>query len=393
MINFDFNSYIDINKNDYKKYLAKKEEIINKLNTSNMNGWLNDVDNSQIKKIIEYKDYIKNNSDLLVVIGIGGSYLPSYAFNKALLNYFKNDFEVIYVGYSLSSNYMNDLLEYIKDRKIIINVISKSGNTLETSITYDILNNFMIKKYGEEETINRTIITTDKNNGLLREKVNKYNYKSLIIPNNIGGRYSFLTPAHLLVLSLNYDINKIIKGYQKGLELIDSAFNYAINRRCLFDKGKYIENFCIFDEKLLPFVEFLKQLFGESEGKNRKGIFPTSSLYSRDLHSLGQFIQDGNNIIFETYIYINNNSLFKYKNTDLDSINNIVLDSVIKAHYDGGVTSNIIKIDNLNEESISMLISYFMLSAAFSAYLFDIEPFDQPGVEIYKKNIKENLKI
>ena len=202
-----------------------------------------------------------------------------------------------------------------------------------------------------------------------------------------------MTPAHLLPLSVNYDIDEIIKGYYHGRRLIDYAYQYAVVRKLLFDKKKYIENYCIYEENLLSFTEWLKQLFGETEGKNNKGIFPVSTLNTRDLHSLGQFIQEGNKILFETYIKIKeSDNYIKYNNRTLHEINNIVEDSVLRAHVKGGVPCIEIELDNITPYNISSLIYFFQLSAAFSGYLFEVYPFDQPGVEVYKEEVKNSLQ-
>ena len=234
---------------------------------------------------------------------------------------------------------------------------------------------------------------TDKDKGNLREEANKEGYKSLVIPSNIGGRYSFITPTHLLPLSINYDIDEIIDGYYHGKRLIDKAYQYAVTRKLLFDLNRNIENFCISEQSMGSFTEWLKQLFGETEGKERVGIFPTSSIHTRDLHSLGQFIQDGNKILFETYIRIDKvDNYIEYNGRSLHEISNIVSSSVIRAHYKGDVPCIEITLDELTPYNLSCLIYFFQLSAAFSAYLFGVEPFNQPGVEIYKKEIQEALK-
>lgn len=263
---------------------------------------------------------------------------------------------------------------------------------METTITYKILKDVLKRKYDSEELKKHIIITTDKESGKLRQEVNKKGYKSFIIPNDIGGRYSFITPAHLLPLSINYDIDKIVKGYFHGKRLIDSAYLYAATRYLLFKHGKFIENFSVEEENISYFCEWLKQLFGETEGKNGKGIYPTSTIYTRDLHSLGQFIQDGNKILFETFLRVkDNNNYIEYDNRNLNEINNVVIDSVIRAHSTGNVPCLEIEMNELNTENIASLIYFFQLAAAFSGYLFEINPFNQPGVEIYKEEVRKSL--
>lgn len=393
MIKFDFNTYVKpfINLDDYNSLMNKKEEVLDKFNNSTMTGWTKDISEELKNDLKDTANYIKDNFDCLVVIGIGGSFLGSYAYDKMFRKYFNDSkFEIIYAGTTLSSKYLDELLEYLNNKNFCINVISKSGSTMETNITYKVLKDLLKRKY--DNITNRIIVTTDKEKGPLREEVNREGYKSFEIPNDIGGRYSFITPAHLLPLAINYDLDRIVKGYYKGKRLLDEAFEYAVIRNCLFKNNKYIENFCVYEENMSYFTEWLKQLFGESEGKNNLGIYPTSTVHTRDLHSLGQFIQEGNKIIFETFIkVVNSNNYIDYNGRKLNEINNLVLDSVMRAHYSGKVPCLEIEIDEMSLENISSLMYFFMLSAAFSGYLFGIEPFDQPGVEVYKKEVRESL--
>ena len=396
MIKFDFKTYVKdfIDSKKYDELLGKKQEIISKFNSSDMIGWTRELDKQLLNEINETAQSIKENFDCLVVIGIGGSFLGSYAFDKMFRSYFNDDkFEIIYAGTTLSSKYLDELLTYLKDKNFCINVISKSGTTMETSITYKLLKDLLKRKYQPEELVNHIIVTTDKEKGTLREEVNQMNYKSFIIPDDIGGRYSFITPAHLLPLAINYNLKDIVDGYFDGKRFIDKAYEYAVIRYLMFKNKKYVENYCVYEENLTYFTEWLKQLFGETEGKNGVGIYPTSNVHTRDLHSLGQFIQEGNKIIFETFIKIDKtDNYINYGDKSLNDINNIVLDSVMKAHYSGGVPCIEIELSDLNPEEMASLIYFFMLSAAFSGYLFGVEPFNQPGVEVYKKEVKESLK-
>ena len=395
MIKFDFETYINkfIDINEYNEIYSKKENYIQKLRDSDMSGWTKEFDKSIIEEINETAKFIKENFDCLVVIGIGGSFLGSYAFEKMFKSYFNDrNFEIIYAGTTLSSKYLDELLNYLKDKNFCLNVISKSGTTMETSITYKLLKDLLKRKYSAEEIKKHIIVTTDKEKGALREEVNKEGYKSFIIPNDIGGRYSFITPAHLLPLAINFNLKDIVDGYYDGKRYIDKAFEYAVKRYLLFNKNKLIENYCVYEENMSYFTEWLKQLFGETEGKNGVGIYPTSTVHTRDLHSLGQFIQEGNKIIFETYIKVDETKNYiDYNGTNLHKINNIVEDSVMKAHYSGNVPCMEIEITSINVDDISQLIYFFMLSAAFSGYLFGIDPFNQPGVEVYKKEVKESF--
>ena len=392
---FDFKTYTYnfINKEQYETIYKEKDNWFQKLSNSEMTGWMREIDSSVVDRIKRTANYIKNHYDCLVVIGIGGSFLGSYAFHKIFQKYFNdNSYEVIYAGTTLSSEYLDELLIYLNNKNFCLNVISKSGTTLETSITYKVIKDLLKRKYGEEGLIDHIILTTDKEKGALRQEANEKGYVSFEIPKDIGGRYSFVTPAHLLPLALNYDIDKIIDGYYDGKRYSDKAFEYALTRRLLFNNNKVIENYCVYEEKLSYFTEWLKQLFGETEGKEGVGIYPTSSVHTRDLHSLGQFIQEGHKVIFETFIKIKNSSYYiSYKGKELQEINNSVLDSVIRAHYSGKVPCLEIEIEELTVEKVASLIYFFQLSAAFSGLLFGVNPFNQPGVEVYKKEIKDTL--
>ena len=394
MVKFDFDTYSKnyIDEEIFNKNFNRKEEIFSKFNNSEMIGWTRKVDNSIIDEILSLRDEVKSNANCFVVVGIGGSYLGSKAINDIFSDYYEDSsFEIIYLGNNLSSKYIRDTLEYLKNKDFYVNVISKSGNTKEVEVSYELIKSLMNEKYSEEEKRKRIIITTDSNSGKLREEVKKFNYRSFVIPSDIGGRYSLITPAHLLPLSFKLDIKKLVNGFYSGLELKDEAMYYASIRKSLFDTGKYIENYSVYEENFNYFLEWLKQLFAESEGKDFKGIFPVSTIGTRDLHSLGQFIQEGNPVIFETFIKILNVTDFKYENRRLDEINNIVLDSVVQAHIKSGVRCNIIEVSEIDEESIGLLCAFFMLSAAYSGYLFDVNPFNQPGVEVYKECLRNNL--
>lgn len=395
MIKFDFNTYTNrfIDKDKYNLLINQKKEYIDKLYKSDMTGWMKKIKKEIIEDIEKTAKYIKDNYDTLVVIGIGGSFLGSFSFLKLFEPYFnKNFLEIIYAGTTLSSKYLDELLTYLEDKNFCINVISKSGKTMETRITYKVLKDSLKRKYSDEEIKKRIIITTDKEKGLLREEAIKEGYKTFEIPNDIGGRYSFMTPAHLLPLACNFNLQEIIDGYYDGKRYIDAAYQYAVIRKLLFEKGKVVENFCVNEENQLMFLEWLKQLFGESEGKKGVGIFPTSCLYTRDLHSLGQFIQQGNKILFETFIKIKEKeSYISYNNKTLNTINETVIDSVERAHFKGDIPIIEIEIDKLNKEEFSSLLYFFQLSAAFSGFLFDINPFDQPGVEVYKEEVRNSL--
>lgn len=389
MLKFDFNTYcenkINIDKN-------QKKEIKDKLYNSNMTGWLDNIDSNLVNDIKDVVNNIKKHSECLVVIGIGGSFLGSKAVYEMSKSYFDDGFKVIYAGNNLSSKYLNELLDYLCNVDFSINVISKSGTTMEPSIAYEYIKNLMVNKYDSYELKKRIIITTDPVKGTLREEVNKEGYVSFSIPENIGGRYSIMTAAHLLPLAFNIDIDKFIEGYYKGIEYFDDAYNYALQRVELFNRGYSVESYTVYEENMYYFAEWIKQLYGETEGKDGKGLLPISTIQPRDLHSLGQFIQSGNKILFETFIKVKESMKLSYKSSDLHSVNNLVLDSVRTAHNKGDVPSLLIEIERIDEYNIGELMMFFMIGAGLSGYLFGVEPFDQPGVEIYKEEVRNNLK-
>lgn len=386
MIKFDFNSTVY----DYNCELLEKENVIDKLNTYDMIGWKNEVKKDDYLDMINKVNEIKSHSKVLLVIGIGGSFLGSKALYDMFKGYFKEDFKVLYAGYSLSSDYLNDLIESLKDEDLTINVISKSGNTMEIKLAYNLFKKFMIEKYGEDAK-NRIIITTG-DSGYLHDEAISGGYYTMSIPDNIGGRYSMMTPAHLFPLAFNIDILKLIDGYNSGDNFIDDAYKYSCNRKMLYDNGFVVENFVTYEPKYTMFNEWLKQLFGESEGKDRKGIFPTSTVFTRDLHSLGQFIQEGSNILFETVFVTRKNKKLIIDDVDLNDVENNVIDAVRIAHYKGNNSINFIELDELNEYDIGAIVKFFFYSAAFSSILFGVNPFNQPGVEVYKSEVRNKLE-
>ena len=396
MIKFDFNTMVDsfIDKDNYNNLMSRKDEVYSKFSEAYMTGWTKAIEVDELNEILRVRDEVLEHSECLVVIGIGGSFLGSYAVEKMLSPYFNNyNFEVIYAGTTLSSKYMSELLDYLRDKDFSINVISKSGTTMETTITYKLLKGLLEEKYSGEDLVKRIIVTTDKVKGTLREEVNECGYPSFSIPDDVGGRYSIMTAAHLFPLSFNIELEDFLNGYYSGEELREEAFKYAATRVALYNSGKVVENYVTYEENMYYFTEWLKQLYGESEGKEGVGIFPVSTVHTRDLHSLGQFIQEGNKIIFETFMKVENSDEIIYNGKNLHEINNIVLDSVRSAHKIGEVPSLEISLDRVDEATIGQLMYFYMLGAAFSGFLFNIDPFNQPGVEVYKKEVRENLGV
>ena len=389
----DIATYMDkfLNKELVKKYSSRKMDVFQKLDAADMNGWLS-PDVSFVDDILKVRDRVRSQSSCLVVIGIGGSFLGSCALYSMFTPYFKEqDFKVIFAGTTLSSSYMSELLEYLETVDFSINVISKSGTTMETSLTYSAIKSVMEKKYSREDIKERIIITTDPVKGNLRREVEEEGYSSFVIPDNIGGRYSLLTAAHLFPLSFCLDIKELIEGYFEGIKRRDDAFSYAVIRRSMFDQGKVVENFVTYENNFYYYMEWLKQLFGETEGKNGVGVFPVSMIHTRDLHSLGQFIQEGNKIIYETFFKIKKMKSYDINGRDLHDMNLLVEDSVISAHVSGGVPCIVLELDEVSPKNLGEVSAFFFLVAAFSGYLFDVDPFNQPGVEVYKSEVRSRL--
>jgi glucose-6-phosphate isomerase len=401
MINFDFHKYVldYIKKEDKVKYLEKAREIKTRFLEGDLKYW-NKLDtfisSQELKKIVNMTDYIRSNCDVFLVIGIGGSYMGSKAVIEALSPmYDRKKPEIIFLGTDLCSEDYHETLEYIKDKSVILNVISKSVTTLEPSVAFSLVMKIMEEKYSEEELKNRVIITTDPETGDLRDLANLKGYVTFTVPPKVGGRFSCLTPVGLLPISVaGINIIKLIEGARSSYERVDRAIEYAVIRDIFYNKGKIVESFTVYNPKMYYFTEWLKQLFAETQGKGKKGILPISCVNTRDLHSLGQFLQEGHDIIFETVLGIDKDvkvPLDKY-DMELNSLNNIALDKVGLAHANGLTPSNIITIDEKNETTIGELIHFFILAAIIGALLIDENPFDQPGVQEYKKLISEELE-
>ena len=401
MINFDFHKYVSnyIKKEDKVEYLEKAREIKSRFIDGDLKYW-NKLDtfvsSQEFKRIISVSDYIKSNCDVFLVIGIGGSYMGAKAVIEALAPmYNRKKPEIIFLGTNLCSEEYYETLEYIKDKDVIVDVISKSGTTLEPSIAFSLTMDIMKEKYSDEEVKQRVIITTDPEKGTLRELVNKEGYVSFTVPEQVGGRFSVLTPVGLLPIAVaGIDVLQLVQGAKSSFERVDRAIEYAVIRDIFFKKGKDVESFTVYNSKMYYFTEWLKQLFAETQGKQKKALLPISCVNTRDLHSLGQFLQEGHDIIFETVIGIDKDkkvALDKY-DMELNSLNNIALDKVGLAHFNGFTPTNIITIDEKNEFAIGELIHFFILSAIVGALLIDVNPFDQPGVQEYKKLINEELE-
>lgn len=410
-------------KKRIENYKEDAKEAYNKiLNTdeNDMLGWLRLPKNIKKKEIEEIKKVAKEinkNADVLLVIGVGGSYLGAKAALDFLGGYYekKKGLEVIFVGNNLSERYIYEVGEYIKNKDFYINVISKSGGTLEPAVAFRYFRDMADKKY-KKKANKHIIATTDKNKGILKEIANKEKYRTFVVPDNIGGRYSVLTAVGLLpIAAKGYDIEKLLKGAKNAMKglLTDSFENevvqYASARNLYHNIDKKdIEVFATMKPCMISFSEWLKQLFGESECKSGKGIFPASMTYTTDLHSMGQLMQEGKRNIFETFVdsesevktkmitiinkKIDDDHLNYVKGRSVNELNNVAREATIKAHRKGGIPIIKIVFSTFNEETLGELFYFFELSCAISATILGVNPFNQPGVEEYKKNIKESLK-
>ena len=401
MLQFDFETYNKkyVSKDKLDSYQEKNENIKNRFENGDLSHWMNlntYVSNEELIEIKNVANTIKGNCDVFLVIGIGGSYMGSKAVIEALSPiYNRKKPEVIFLGKNINPNEYAEVLDYIKNKEVSVNVISKSGTTLEPSIAFDLILDFMNDKYSEEELKNRIIITTDSQTGTLRQMVNEKGYKSFVVPTIIGGRYSVFTPVGLLPIAVaGIDLDKLLLGVKNAMsQQLDNAIEYATIRDIMYNNDKLIESYTIYDEKLNYITEWLKQLFAESHGKENKGILPISNINTRDLHSMGQYLQEGKDIIFETVIGIKNNkSLYidKYK-SDLNDINNMALIKVCEAHNNGYTPSSIIWLEEINEENLGELLQFFMFAAIAGGLQLGINPFDQPGVQEYKRLVTEGL--
>jgi glucose-6-phosphate isomerase len=396
MIKFDFQTYreniitdSEINKYDHKlkgvaKYFSNYQRVM---------GWAQPrklKDSVVIADINKTASYIRKNCDVFIVIGIGGSYIGSKAVIEALKPYFYNNKmipEIHYLGNSLSSEYLLSVLNIIKNKNVIINYISKSGTTFETDITYNLVMQVMKKKYNEEELKARIIFTTGN------KEIIEDGYKVFEVPENIGGRYSVFTPAGLLPIAVSgLNIEELLDGAIDSQKSATQEIKYAVIRDIMQKREKHVEAFVAYEPKLAPFIEWLKQLYAESLGKKKKGLLPIGLINTTDLHSMGQFIQEGSPILFETVFNIKETKAsINVMGTTLNEINNLASKATSLAHHMAGVLNVVIDIDELDEYHMGYLMQYFMLSCAISGYLNDVNAFNQPGVEEYKRVMKELL--
>ena len=421
---------VDIDKKEIMKYKEQVENIHKDLHRrakkeDDFVGWLElptDYDKKEFKKIQTAAKRINKDSDILLVIGIGGSYLGARAVIEALSSSFYNmqtlkqrkHTLVLFAGNNLNPNYINELIEIIGDKDFSINVISKSGTTTEPAIAFRIFREILENKYGIDEARSRIYITTDKSKGALKKLSEEEGYETFVIPDNVGGRFSVLTAVGLLPIAVSgINIEKLMKGaklaqdnYNDENLKYNECYKYAVLRNILYSQGKTIEVFANYEPKMHYMTEWLKQLFGESEGKDKKGIFPAGIDLTTDLHSLGQYMQDGIRNLFETVVYIetpksnitinadddNLDGLNYLTGKDLDYVNKKAMEGTIKAHVTGGVPNIVIKMEKLDEENLGGLIYFFELACGMSGNILNVNPFNQPGVEEYKRNMFELLE-
>lgn len=380
-------------------------------------GWVDlpvNYDKEEFARIKAAAERIKKNSDILIVIGIGGSYLGARAAIEFIKGQNYNDTRkgtpaIFYVGNSISSSYLSDIISICGGKDFSVNVISKSGTTTEPAIAFRIFRKMLIEKYGKEEAAKRIFATTDKAKGTLKNFADKEGYETFVVPDEVGGRYSVLTAVGLLpIAAAGIDIDALMQGAADArAELMNTSieendcYKYVAIRNALYNKGKSTEMYISYEPSFTMMNEWLKQLYGESEGKENKGLFPASAIFSTDLHSLGQYIQEGVRMMFETVVTFkktkadivikedaeNVDGLNFLAGKTMDFVNEKAFQGTVLAHNDGLVPNIIIENDDMSEKSLGYLIYFFEKACAISGYVLGINPFDQPGVESYKKNM------
>lgn len=383
-------------------------------------GWVDlpeNYDKEEYSRIQQAAEKIRKDSDVLLVIGIGGSYLGARAAIEMLNHSFfnllsksdRNAPQIIFVGHHLSSTYMSELFDLIKDKDVSINVISKSGTTTEPAIAFRIFKKFLEEKYGVDEAKSRIYATTDKEKGALKSSADEAGYETFVIPDDVGGRYSVLTAVGLLPIAVSgVSIDAIMQGAQDAMKELSEpsldknpAYQYAAVRNLLYQKGKLIELLVNYEPGLHYFAEWWKQLFGESEGKDHKGLYPASANFSTDLHSLGQYIQEGRRHLFETVLHVqtsrkelileedekNSDGLNYLAGKTIHDVNEKAFQGTLLAHTNGDVPNLVIDLPKLDPYTFGYLVYFFEKACGISGYLLGVNPFNQPGVEAYKKNM------
>ena len=400
------------------KIIKAHNDLHNKTGAGNdFTGWVDlpvDYDKEEFERIKVAADKIKGNSDILIVIGIGGSYLGARAVIEFIKSQNYNDLRkdtpaIYYAGNSISPSYLNELIEICDGKDFSVNVISKSGTTTEPAIAFRVFRELLTEKYGKEGAAERIFVTTDKAKGTLKNLADEEGYETFVVPDDVGGRYSVLTAVGLLpIAAAGIDIDALMQGAADAREALmdtdidkNDCYKYVAIRNALYNKGKKTEMYISYEPSFTMMNEWLKQLFGESEGKEGKGLFPTSAIFSTDLHSLGQYIQEGERIMFETVVTFSKpkkEMYIKEDPTNVDGLNFLAgktmsfvnekaYQGTILAHNDGGVANIVIENEDMTAKSLGYLIYFFEKACAVSGYVLGINPFDQPGVESYKKNM------
>jgi len=415
--------YLNLTELDYMEDMVKSahDKLHNGTGAGNdFLGWIDlpvNYDKGEFARIKKSAEKIKSDSEILIVIGIGGSYLGARAAIEMLTNNFHNALDndkrkapkIFYVGNSISSTYMTELLQAIEGKDISLNIISKSGTTTEPAIAFRILRTYLEKKYGVEEARKRIYATTDKAKGALKTLADAEGYESFVVPDDIGGRFSVLTAVGLLpIAAAGIDIDEMMKGASEAREVYskpslkeNEAYKYAAVRNALYNKGKVIEVLVNYEPSLHFFNEWWKQLFGESEGKDSKGLFPAAVDFTTDLHSMGQYIQEGRRTLFETVINVEKakyeidieaaendmDGLNFLAGKTMDFVNKKAFEGTILAHNDGGVPNMVLNVPELSPYYFGYMVYFFEKACGISGYLLGVNPFNQPGVEAYKKNM------
>lgn len=384
---------------------------------SDYTGWVDlpvDYDKEEFARIKLAAEKIKKNSEVLIVIGIGGSYLGARAVIEFIKSQNYNDLRkdtpaIYFAGNSISPSYLSEIVSLCEGKDFSVNVISKSGTTTEPAIAFRVFRDLLIKKYGNDEAKNRIFVTTDKARGTLKAFADKEGYETFVVPDEVGGRYSVLTAVGLLpIAAAGVDIDALMNGAAKAREELMSSsieendcYQYVAIRNALYNKGKSVEMFVSYEPCFTMMNEWIKQLFGESEGKDGKGLFPTSAIFSTDLHSLGQYIQQGERILFETVVSFdtpkqefiieedseNVDGLNFLAGKSMSFVNRKAFEGTVLAHNDGGVANIVLNVEKPDEENLGYLIYFLEKACAVSGYVLGVNPFDQPGVESYKKNM------
>ena len=380
-------------------------------------GWIDlpvNYDKDEFERIKKAAAKIKSDSKVLIVIGIGGSYLGARAVIEALKSTLYNSLakdtpEIYFVGNSLSPTYLNEVISLVKDKDFSVNIISKSGTTTEPALAFRVFRDLLVERYGEEGAKERIYATTDKARGTLKELSDKKGYETFVVPDDVGGRYSVLTAVGLLPIACaGCDIDALMKGAADAREEYktfdiekNTACKYAALRNILRQKGKSVEMLVSYENSFMMMVEWFKQLYGESEGKDNKGLFPSGAVFSTDLHSMGQFVQDGSRLMFETVVqfakpqkdlFIKNDpnnvdGLNFLSDQNMSIVNRKAFEGTVIAHTEGGVPNIVLEVPELNEHELGGMIYFFEMACGISGYLLGVNPFNQPGVESYKKNM------